>query len=53
MEIAVTREALNAVPEYLAKRPLHEVNQLIVGIHESRVIEETTPTIEEVHTDVS
>jgi hypothetical protein len=53
MEIAVKREALQAVLEYLANRPWREVNHLIVGLHESRQFEETTPTIEEVHTDVS
>jgi hypothetical protein len=48
MEIAVKREALNAVLEYLANRPWRETNHLIVGLHESRLIEETIPTIEEV-----
>ena len=53
MEIAVKKETIQAVFDYLAAKPWREVNHLIVALNESRLIEETTPTIEEVHTDVS
>jgi hypothetical protein len=53
MEIAVKKETIQAVFDYLAGKPWREVNHLIVALNESRLIEESTPTIEEVTTHVS